>query len=103
MQHGYPARPAVARPGLGGAAAGDYAWLRKVAPVIEASTEQTEPPRLQPGGRAAQCRPAPATPTCSPRRASTLMVGWLARVVVGSAGLRQVLVDNPTRLYGFAR
>ncbi len=30
------------------------------------------------------------------------LVDWIAGVVGGEAGLRQILVDNPARLYGFA-
>jgi len=30
------------------------------------------------------------------------LVDWIAAVVGSEAGLRQILVDNPTRLYGFA-
>ena len=30
------------------------------------------------------------------------LVDWLAAVTASAAGLRQVLVDNPARLYGFA-
>jgi D-galactarolactone isomerase len=84
-------------------------WVKLSAPYYADRDQPAWPFASRAAGRLWQARPERMLfgsnwphPHADPVPDDGALVDWIAAVVGGEAGLRQILVDNPARLYGFA-
>jgi predicted TIM-barrel fold metal-dependent hydrolase len=84
-------------------------WVKLSAPYYADRDQPAWPFASRAAGRLWQARPERMLfgsnwphPHADPVPDDGALVDWIAAIVGGEAGLRQILVDNPARLYGFA-